>query len=103
MDEFDSKTVKESGLIAQEVYYDAPELRHLIHCENAEIPAEKPFTDEDPTKDPDYSSWGKEAAGVNYQGIIAYLVQTVKENEEDKKMLKERIAALEEALQSTNT
>ena len=22
---------KESGLIAQEIYYDAPELRHLVH------------------------------------------------------------------------
>ena len=31
---------KESGLIAQEVYYDAPELMHLIH-------KGKPETDED--------------------------------------------------------
>ena len=88
LDEFDLETVKESGLIAQEVYYDAPELRHLVHYDkDAEIPAKKPFTDEDPTKDPDYSSWGKETACVNYQGFIAYLIQSVKENEKDKKAL----------------
>ena len=65
---------KESGLIAQEVYYDAPGLRHLIH-------KSKPETDEDgniiplpeiptsigPQQDPDYSSWGKDPASVNFR------------------------------------
>ena len=95
----------ESGLIAQDIYYDAPELRHLVSCDdNAEIPDEKPFVDNDPTNDPDYSMWG-EHAGVDYIGLIAYLVQAVKENEEDKANLrqelqkeKERYNALESRL-----
>ena len=42
----------------------------------------------DPRKDPDYSSWGKEAASVNYMGLIAYLVKANTE-------LHERVKALE--------
>ena len=57
---------RESGLIAQEIYYDTPELRHLVY-------RGKPETDEgneiptsiDPQQDPDYSSRGKESAPVN--------------------------------------
>ena len=64
---------KESGLIAQEVYYDAPELTHLVHRgkqdideEGNSIPLPEIPTSIDPQQDPDYSSWGKESASVNY-------------------------------------
>lgn len=91
-----SKT--ESGLIAQDIYYDAPELRHLVSCDdNAEIPDEKPFVDNDPTNDPDYSMWG-EYAGVDYIGLIAYLVQAVKENEEDKANLKLELESVKSSM-----
>ena len=57
---------KESGLIAQETYYDAPELRHLVHRGKQElddegniIPLLEIPTSIDPAQDPDYSSWGK--------------------------------------------
>ena len=73
---------KESGLIAQEMYYDAPELRHLINRTNNEIDEEGNIiplpeipTSIDPQQDPDYSSWGKDSASVNYIGLIAYLVK----------------------------
>ena len=86
---------KESGLIAQELYYDAPELRHLIHKgkpetdeEGNEIPLQEIPTSIDPQQDPDYSSWGKESASVNYIGLIAYLVKANTE-------LHERVKALE--------
>ena len=86
---------RESGLIAQEIYYGAPELRHLVH-------KGKPETDEDgneiqlpeipspidPQQDPDYSSWGTDTASVNYIGLIAYLVKATTE-------LHERLKALE--------
>ena len=79
----------ESGLIVQDIYYDAPELRHLVHYdEDAEIPDEKPYVDDDPQKDPDYSMWGTKSAGLNYEGFIAYLI---KSNQE----LHARIQALE--------
>ena len=64
---------KESGLIAQEMYYDAPELRHLINGTNNEIdedgnsiPLPEIPTSIDPKQDPDYSSWGKDPAPVDY-------------------------------------
>ena len=86
---------KESGLIAQEIYYDAPELRHLVHKgkpeldeEGNEIPLPEIPTSIDPQQDPDYSSWGKESASVNYIGLIAYLVKANNE-------LHERVKALE--------
>ena len=70
---------KESGLIAQEIYYDAPELRHLANRTNNEIdeegntiPLPEIPTSIDPSQDPDYSSWGKDPASVNYIGLIVW-------------------------------
>ena len=86
---------KEFGLIAQEIYYDAPELRHLIHKGKPEtdedgniIPLHEIPTSTDPQQDPDYSSWGEDPASVNYIGLIAYLVKAGTE-------LHERVQALE--------
>jgi hypothetical protein len=74
------ETRVESGLIVQDIYYDAPELRHLVHYdEDAEIPDEKPYVDDDPQKDPDYSMWGTKSAGLNYEGFIAYLIKSNQE------------------------
>ena len=86
---------KESGLIAQEIYYDAPELRHLVHKgkpdideEGNSIPLPEIPTSIDPQQDPDYSSWGKDPASVSYIGLLAYLVKANTE-------LHERVNALE--------
>ena len=86
---------KESGLIAQELYYDAPGLRHLINGTNNgideegnTIPLPEIPTSIDPSQDPDYSSWGKDPASVNYSGLIAYLVKA-------NTQLHERVKALE--------
>ena len=69
---------KESGIIAQEIYYDAPELRHLVHRGSPEldedgnsIPLPEIPTSIDPQHDPDYSSWGKDPASVSYIGLTA--------------------------------
>ena len=66
---------RESGLIAQDIYYDALELRHLIHKGKPETDEEgnsRPLTEIptsiDPQQDPDYSSWGKDPASVSYIG-----------------------------------
>jgi hypothetical protein len=79
-----NETRVESGLIAQDVYYDTPELRHLVgYHDDAEIPDEKPYVDDDPQKDPDYSMWGSKSAAVDYIGLIAYLVKSNQEIYED--------------------
>ena len=85
----------ESGLIAQDIYYDAPELRHLVYRGSPEtdedgnsIPLPEIPTSIDPQQDPDYASWGKDPASVNYIGLIAYLVKANTE-------LHERVTLLE--------
>ena len=62
---------KESCLTAQELYFDAPELRHLIHKGKPEtdeegnyIPLPEIPTSIDPQQDP----WDKDPASVNYIG-----------------------------------
>ena len=80
----------ESGLIAQEIYYDAPELRHLV--EISDMSGDKVIpSSTDPSTDPDYSDWGNMEAGVNYVELIPYLI---KSNQE----LHERIQQLEQQL-----
>ena len=89
---FDSRDdmVKESGLIAQDIWYDAPELRHIVNVAVGADPQPlPPGTDRgDPRNDPDYTAlgWGGKAS-VNYVGLIAYLIQANKELNErlDKK------------------
>ena len=92
---------KESGLIAQEIYYDAPALRHFAHRRKPEldeecssIPLPEIPTSMDPQQDSDYSSWGKDPASVNYNGLTAYVVNADTE-------LHERTNALEPKLKPT--
>ena len=86
---------KETGLIAQDIYYDCPELRHLISLPSDATPAEeKPTGSDDPQDDPDYDSagWGTQSASVSYTQLIPVLI---KSNQE----LDARIADLESQLQ----
>jgi hypothetical protein len=96
-----SGTRVESGLIAQDVYYDTPELRHLVgYHDDAEIPDEKPYVDDDPQKDPDYSMWGSKSAAVDYIGLIAYLIKSNQEIYEDLQTTKEDLQTTKAELQS---
>ena len=98
MENNDSTTwIKEGGLIAQGIYYDAPELEHLINRTNNEIDEESNIiplpeipTSIDPQQDPDYSSWGKDPASINYIGLIAYLVKANTELHERAKALESK-------------
>ena len=111
--------VRETGLIAQEVYYNAPEFRGLINCgteyndefdlsgnqigdgnpEGTEIiPDEMDLSGVPIGEDPDYegAGWSKTAsASVEYQGFIAYLI---KSNQE----LHERISILEAKINNSD-
>jgi len=75
--------VKESGLVAQDIFYDAPELRHLV----------TPIMSGDPVIDPDYSAWGSNAASVNYTGLLPYLIKAIQEKDTHIKSLEARIEA----------
>jgi hypothetical protein len=87
------KTKKESGLIAQDVWYDCPELRYIVDVSYDANPSEeKPFTPEDIQQDPDYDAagWGSSAASVNYTALISYLIKSIQELHERIKVLENR-------------
>lgn len=71
----------ESGLMAQEVYYSAPEMRHLVTvpAEAGDIDNFTPPPSDDPSQDPDYSMWGDGIATVDYMQMVPYLVKGVQE------------------------
>ena len=73
---------KETGLIAQDVWYDAPELRHIVSLPSDATPAQdKPTGSDDPQEDPDYdeAGWGTESASVSYTQLIPVLVKSNQE------------------------
>ena len=84
----------ESGLIAQEVYYDAPELRHIVTINDLSGNKIIPSSD-DPSEDPNYSDWGNMAASINYTEIIPFLIKSNQEQQAEIEELKARILALE--------
>ena len=72
-------------------------MRHLVHRgqpeldeEGNSIPLPELPTSIDPQQDPDYSSWGKDPAPVNYIGFIAYLVKASTELHESVKTLESK-------------
>ena len=71
----------ESGLMAQEVYYSVPEMRHMVGIppEAGDIDTFTPPPSDDPTQDPDYSVWGDGIATVDYMQMVPYLVKGVQE------------------------
>ena len=83
--------IVESGLIAQEVYYNAPELRHIVMLgeeydasgnEITQTPDEMDLSELDIANDPDYGShgWSKtRISALNYQGLIPYLIKSNQE------------------------
>ena len=79
----------ESGLIAQEVYYQAHELRHIVNLNrdasgNEMIPDEVTLnTDYDIHNDLDYEKmgWGEGIVSINYTDLIPYLIKSVQELE----------------------
>ena len=102
VDNEDIIQVKEAGLIAQEVYYQAPELRHLVltRVDNPDDIQELPddVDLDDIQNDPDYVSLGWDRyrpANVKYTELIPYLI---KMNQEQQA----KIDRLEEILTRNN-
>ena len=93
----------ESGLIAQEVYYNAPELAYLVSIEDSKVgkiyePYKYDLSGNDIQQDPDYSAlgWGDKSASLDYIGLIPYLI---KSNQEQDALIKERQNAIDEQAQ----
>ena len=71
---------RESGFIAQEMYYNVREMRHIVWPDRDANP-------NDDAPEPDYSDWGKRHACLRYLHFIAYVVKSIQE-------LRERIETL---------
>ena len=92
----DGHSARESGLIAQEIYYLAPELRHIVNIPNdAEIDDNIPENIDDILNDPDYSKWGSDLAGVKYTQLIPYLIKGFQEHNTEINNLKNKNTELE--------
>jgi hypothetical protein len=74
------KTTKHAGLIAQEVYYNAPELRHLVTGTDGLAIQDTSLNVADPNSDPDYESLGwKNLVGLQYTQLIPYIIKSNQE------------------------
>jgi len=73
----------ETGFIAQDIYYDAPEIRHVV------IPG-KDATPNETKNEPNYEDWGEEYAKLDYYSIMTYTVAAINE-------LREMVEDLENA------
>lgn len=83
---------EEFGLIAQDVYYDAPELRPLVHMHyDADPSPEKPVRDENIQIDPPYDNWGSQIAALEIEGLIPVVINSIKEIVTEKDAVKTRV------------
>ena len=102
--EIKNETRPSVGLIAQEVYYNAPELRDYVVClpvdnsGNKCTPEEVDLSNQDMENDPDYEAlgWTKDHyASLSYSSLIPYLIKSNQEQQEEINTLKSRLSALE--------
>ena len=95
---------KEAGLIAQEIYYEIPELRYIVRVpHSAELT--KDYTNvnfSDIKNDPNYGDWGENTAGVNYNSLFAYLIKGFQEQNEVINNLKTQNLELDSKQQEHN-
>ena len=90
--------IEEAGLIAQDIWYDAPELRYIVTpSKDASVNDSRGEVSNDPQIDPDYSDWGKESAAVNYTALIPYLIKSNQELHAQLTSVLARLDALENA------
>ena len=90
----------QAGLIAQEVHYQAPELRDYVINYAIDISVNDiqdiDINSVDVQNDPDYEAlgWGKTESSLNYIGFIPYLIKSNQEQQEEINTLKSQITDL---------
>jgi len=78
---YEKEGKRESGFIAQEMYYDVREMRHIVWPDRDANP-------NDDAPEADYSDWGKRYACLRYLHFIAYVVRSIQELRERMERLK---------------
>ena len=80
---------KESGLIAQDVYFNAPELRHLVTLDsNLSFDSNATFS---LSNTPDTSAWGSNTWFLSYTQFIPYLIKAIQEQQSEIDELKKKL------------
>jgi len=69
---YEKEGKRESGFIAQEMYYGVREMRHIVWPDRDANP-------NDDAPEPNYSDWGKRHACLRYLHFIAYVVKSIQE------------------------
>ena len=78
---YEKEGKRESGFIAQEMYYGVREMRHIVW-------PDRDATPNDRVPEPNYSDWGKRHACLRYLHFIAYVVKSIQELRERMERLK---------------
>jgi hypothetical protein len=76
----------ESGLMVQDIWYDTPELRHMVDVPDDANPSE---TKEE---DPEYTNWGSNPAYLTYTHLLPYIVKSIQEIHNENGKLKIQIS-----------
>ena len=99
----------ETGLIAQEIWYDVPELRHIVNVPKGADP--KPLErsvsttkQNDIQDDPDYEKlgWTDKMCSVFYNSLSGYYIQAFKELKDKNIELESRLLKLEALIHENN-
>ena len=102
-------TKPEAGLIAQEVHYQAPELRKYIISYPYDISINDiqdiDINNINIQNDPDYEllGWGNKEASINYISLIPWLIKSNQEQQEEIDALKTKNTTLESELSDIKT
>jgi len=85
-------SMDEAGLVVQELWYDAPELRYLIEVPRGADPSPtRPPKTDDPSVDPPYESWGTSLASMRYEPLLAYLIRAIREQHVVKRLVTDQV------------
>ena len=104
--------VTESGLISQDIWYQVPELRHIVSLgseysdvSSSTVPTPIDVSNNELLEDADYNNLGWSTttpSGVKYTDLIAYLIKAVQELNIQRQQEKDALQASHDSLQTSH-
>ena len=103
--------VTESGLISQDIWYQVPELRHIVSLGSeykdgiSTVPTPIDVSNNELLEDADYNNLGWSTttpSGVKYTDLIAYLIKAVQELNIQRQQEKDALQASHDSLQASH-
>ena len=102
---------RESGLISQDIWYQVPELRHIVTLGSeykdgtSTVPTPIDVSNNELLEDADYNNLGwstTEPSSVKYLSLIAYLIKAVQELNIQRQQEKDALQASHDSLQASH-